>query len=75
MTCKKCASTGQQYFLSELSILFPERDRLNSSSIYICQDVLICLDCGYVELVVAAAELEKLRVGMDALNSNGTTLN
>jgi hypothetical protein len=75
MTCKKCASTGQQYFLSELSILFPERERLNSSSIYIRQDVLICLDCGYVEFVVAPTELEKLRVGMDALNSNGTTLN
>ena len=59
----------------ELTILFPERERLNSSSIYICQDVLICLDCGNVELVVAPTELEELRVGMDALNSNGTTLN
>jgi predicted nucleic-acid-binding Zn-ribbon protein len=74
MTCKNCASTEQQYFPSELSI-FPERERLNSSSIYICQDVFICLDCGYAELVVAPTELKKLRVGMDALNSNGTTLN
>jgi hypothetical protein len=75
MTCKKCASTGQQYFPSELTVSFPGRERLNLSPIYICENVLFCLDCGYTELVIAPTVLEKLRQGMDALNSNGTALN
>jgi predicted nucleic-acid-binding Zn-ribbon protein len=65
MPCKKCASTHQQEFQGELTVAFPGAERLNLSPVYVCQKTLVCLDCGYTELVVPATELEKLRKGME----------
>jgi predicted nucleic-acid-binding Zn-ribbon protein len=71
MPCKKCASMRQQEFQGELSVAFPGKERLNLSPVYVCQKTLICLDCGYTELVVDAAQLEQLRKGMEILHSKG----
>jgi hypothetical protein len=62
--CKRCTSVAQQDFPGEVSVNYPGMQRLNLSPVYICQDVLICLDCGFTELVIPGAELERLRVGM-----------
>jgi hypothetical protein len=71
MSCKKCASTHQQDFQGELAVAFPGKERLNLSPVYVCQKTLVCLDCGYTELVVPATELEKLRKGMEGFRSKG----
>ena len=73
VSCKKCASLRQQDFQGELSVAFPGTERLNLSPIYICQRTLVCLDCGFTELVFPPTELEKLRKGMEALHSNSET--
>jgi hypothetical protein len=71
MACKACAAERQQIFSGELSFAFPGVQRTNLSPVYVCQKTLVCLDCGYTELVVPATELEKLRKGMDGFRSKG----
>jgi len=56
MPCKKCASAHQQEFQGELTVTFLGAERLRVSPIYVCQKTLVCLDCGYTELVVPASE-------------------
>ncbi len=65
MGCKACSSVNQQRFSGELAIAFPGIQRTNLPPAYICQNTLVCLDCGYTELVVPASELEELRKGMN----------
>jgi hypothetical protein len=64
MVCKICFSENQRTFPVESTFAFPGVERLNLSPVYVCQTTLVCLDCGYCELVFPAAELEKLRKGM-----------
>jgi hypothetical protein len=71
MLCKKCASTRQQNFSGELAVAFSGIERIGHSPVYICQKVLVCLDCGYAELVIPATELEKLRKGIEGFHSKG----
>ena len=56
-------STHQQEFQGELTIAFPGAKRLNLSPVYICQKTLVCLGCGYTELVVPATESKELQEG------------
>jgi hypothetical protein len=69
MPCTKCASTHQQEFQGELTVAFPGKERLDVPPVYICQKTLVCLDCGYTEIVVPATELEKLRKGIEGFRS------
>jgi hypothetical protein len=64
MACKKCASEAQQDFAGELSVVFPGLQGLNLSPVYICQNIFVCLDCGFTELVISGPELDRLREGM-----------
>jgi hypothetical protein len=34
---------------------------LNVSPIYLSQEILVCLDCGFAELLVPPAELQELK--------------
>ena len=63
MECKSCGSEKQQYFSGELSVAFPAVEKLKQAPVYVVQKILVCLDCGYAELIVPAAELEQLRKG------------
>ncbi len=67
MPCSKCASTHQQEFQGELTVAFPGKERLNLPPIYICQKTVVCLGCGYTELVVPTTELETLRKGIGSV--------
>jgi hypothetical protein len=73
MPCKQCASTHQQDFQGELTVAFAGKERINLSPVYVCQKTLVCLDCGYTELVVPAPQLEQIRKGAEALDSEGET--
>jgi hypothetical protein len=64
MACKKCASEKQQHFSGELSVAFLAIEKLKQSPVYVTQKILVCLDCGYTELIVPTAELDQLRKGM-----------
>jgi hypothetical protein len=71
VACKECASEGQQIFSGELTLAFPGVERVNFAPVYICADSLVCLDCGYTELVIPATKLEQLKNGMGAFRSTG----
>jgi hypothetical protein len=69
MACKQCASVAQQDFPGELTFDFPGVQRLNLSPVYFPHNILVCLDCGFAELVIPEPELDRLRKGMDASRS------
>jgi hypothetical protein len=64
MACKSCGSDKQQYFSGELSVAFPVIEKLKQAPVYVLQKLLVCLDCGYAELIVPPTELEQLRKGI-----------
>jgi hypothetical protein len=63
MACKMCRSENLQELEGELSASFPDIKRSNIQPIYVCQRVVACLDCGFTELIIPAAELELLKRG------------
>jgi hypothetical protein len=65
MACKTCSSINLQAFSVESTVVFPGLQRLALTPVYVHQKTLVCLDCGYSELVFPATELEKLRKGMN----------
>jgi hypothetical protein len=72
MSCKLCASMAEQDFAGELSVVFPGLQGLNLSPVYICQHILVCLECGFTELVIPGPELDRLRVGMTGSSRSQT---
>jgi hypothetical protein len=63
MSCKNCASDNLQNLKGELNASFPDMKNLAVSPIYVCQEILVCLDCGFTELRLAAAELQQIKRG------------
>jgi hypothetical protein len=74
MACRHCTSTEQQDLKFEL-VIFPEIDRLNRSPVRIHQQTVVCLGCGSAELVLFAADLQKLRKNLSTLNLDIETVN
>lgn len=66
MACKGCGSANLRNLKGELSASFPDLKRASLAPIYICQEVTVCLDCGFAELVVPTPELERLKKGSAA---------
>jgi len=64
MACKSCASEKQQGFSGEMSVAFQPIKKLKQAPVYFIQKILVCLDCGCVDLTVPSAELEQLREGV-----------
>jgi len=60
MACKACASVNVQKLAGELSASFPDLEAAKVPPIYVCQDLTVCLDCGFAELVIPADTLEQL---------------
>jgi hypothetical protein len=71
MTCKDCASENQQHFPGELTLAFPSIESLKLSNGYVSPEILVCLECGYTQLVIPELELRQLRKGMKAYRSKG----
>jgi hypothetical protein len=61
MPCNRCKSGIQRSFKSEMTIAFREPENVNQAPLYICQDILVCLDCGHIELALPAEKLEQLK--------------
>lgn len=68
MGCKACKSENLQKLEGELSANFPGINALNVPPVYVCQRVLVCLDCGFAELVVPTRELQLLQKGAASLD-------
>jgi len=61
MACKACKSENLRKLDGELTVTQPDLKGLSVPPFYICQRVLVCLDCGFAELVIPAPELRVLR--------------
>ena len=61
MPCRACKSEKLQKVDGELTASLPDLKSLEVPPIYVCQSVLICLDCGFAELAIPAQELQRLR--------------
>ncbi len=61
MACKVCNSENLQKLEGELTASLPDLKGVSVPPIYICQSVLACMDCGFTELVIPAAELLSLK--------------
>ena len=61
MGCKACNSQNLQRMDGELTASLPSLSGLNVPPIYVCQSILLCLDCGFAELVIPATELLSLK--------------
>jgi len=61
MACRVCKSENLQKLEGELSASFPTVEAISVPPVYICEKVLVCLDCGFAELMVPTRELQLLR--------------
>ena len=66
MSCRYCHSKNQEAFEAELSACFLRMQDLGQSPVYACQRALICLDCGFIDFKVPAAELQRLKEGLSS---------
>ena len=69
MPCKACQSANLQTLDGELNLSQPNVKGLKAAPIYVCRSILICLECGYAELVVPADELSLLKKAKSAIGS------
>jgi hypothetical protein len=69
MPCKSCKSENLQKLEGELTASLPDAKRVSVPPVYVCQSVLVCLDCGFAELVVPASELHSLKRAKAAFDS------
>ena len=61
MECKVCKSENTQRFEGEFTASLSDLKALKVPPIYVCQSVLVCLDCGFAELVIPTSELQALK--------------
>jgi hypothetical protein len=62
MLCKACESENLQKLDGELTASFPDLERANVPPVYVCNNVLVCFDCGFVELYIPPQQLNMLRM-------------
>jgi hypothetical protein len=65
VTCKNCASQNLGQFPGELTLCFDSLQTTlnNADPVTIIPRVLVCLDCGFSELVIPRAEVLLLKHG------------
>jgi prolyl-tRNA editing enzyme YbaK/EbsC (Cys-tRNA(Pro) deacylase) len=61
MACKACNSENLHRLDGELTASLPTLKSLKVSPIYVCQSILVCIDCGFAELVIPTSELLSLK--------------
>ena len=66
MSCKACKSETLQKLEGELTVSQPSLKALRVSPVYVCGSIVVCLACGFTELVIPARELQLLKKGQSA---------
>ena len=69
MPCRACRSDKVRQLRGELTATWPSLEELKVSPIYVSEDVIVCLDCGFAELVIPQGALKELEK-MDAAASS-----
>lgn len=61
VACKACGSDNQKGFSAEIAFVFAERDILEKAPVYMVEKPVVCLECGFTELVIPKPKLEALK--------------
>jgi hypothetical protein len=69
MPCKACRCENMQKLEGELTASFAGLNGVQLAPVYVCESVLVCLECGFAELIVPKSELELVKKGKAALGS------
>jgi hypothetical protein len=69
MSCKACKSENLQKLDGELTASLADPKGVRVPPVYVCQSVLVCLDCGFAELIVPMSELNSFKKAKAALDS------
>jgi predicted nucleic-acid-binding Zn-ribbon protein len=69
MACRECRSENLQKFSAELTASLPNVKDIKVPPVYLCQELVVCLACGFAELHVPSAELQVLNKNKEALSS------
>lgn len=69
MACKVCNSENLQKLDGELTASLSNLKALKVPPVYICQSLVVCLDCGFAELVIPTTELQSLKKAKAASGS------
>ena len=71
MSCRSCQSSNQRTYESEINIHLPELNNLKKPPVLAFPNLVICLDCGFVETKIADSELQDLVEGSLDRRSRG----
>jgi hypothetical protein len=63
MTCKRCPSDKQKAFNGEIALHFPRLEGLDQPIVWVFQETIVCLHCGFSEFIVPEGELQILSQG------------
>jgi hypothetical protein len=63
MGCKSCGSKNGSAFPAEINIHFPGPRNLTKPTVWAFPQLLVCLNCGFTELVIPETELQLLVEG------------
>lgn len=66
MPCKACQSGNLQKLDGELTASSPDLDAIKVPPLYVCQEVVVCLDCGFAELLIPTNQLKLLKTRAQA---------
>ena len=66
MRCNSCGSVNLGKFIAEMGIRSPGLKGLDKPVVWVFPELIVCLDCGAAEFVVAEAELRVLANGVEA---------
>jgi len=61
MACRVCGADNLRKFDADLTASSTNIQGIKAPPVYFCQQLLVCLDCGFAELRVPPAELMLLK--------------
>jgi hypothetical protein len=61
MPCRVCGADNLRKFEADLTANPTNIEGIKDPPVYICQQLLVCLDCGFTELRIPPAELTLLK--------------
>jgi hypothetical protein len=63
VACRKCGSASQTVLNGELTLSRTDIKSVALPPFYVCNQLLVCLECGFAELKIPGPDLDNLRNG------------
>jgi hypothetical protein len=61
MPCRVCGADNLRKFDAELTASTTTIQQIKDPPVYVCRELLVCLDCGFAELRIPPTELRLLK--------------